>query len=270
MENSFRLIFSYVTSGTLDNLKIATFLLALSSFFMMNLFGLATISPFDLLPFDDILNANNNIFFTYFLDFSGVISSILLVSSLVIFIIFQVMIISFYMNDQSFKWLILILVAAFGFYGWVGLIQPSVNKFEDKYLSSFLVADKVYSDKYKEAYGIVGSEKTGNHQKAYLNAQISANLFKEHPNSTNEFLLKADTVQLNNILMEDEANKSVMDNNVIYMIYKLAGENPDLKALQNIKQEVDRKAYLYGVLVLIFYILAFHNIYQYRKKSGMY
>lgn len=270
MGNSLKLIISYINSGHLDNLKIATFLLAISSFFMMNLFSLASVSPFDVLPFDDIVNANNNIFFTYFLDFSGVVSSILLVLSLVLFIYFQVMMISFYMNSQSSKWLLLIIVAAFGFYWWVGYIQPTVSKFEDKYLSNYIVADKVYSDQYNEAYGIVGSEKISEHQKAYLNAQISADQYKQYPNSDNEFLLRADTVQLNNVLLENKANMNVMDSNIVYKIYVLAGENPELKELQSIKNEVDREAYFYGVLILIFYILAFHNIYQFRRKSGMY
>lgn len=269
MGNSLKLIISYLNSGNLDNLKIATFLLAISSFFMMNLFSLATVSPFDILPFDDIIGANNNIFFTYFLDFSGVISSILLVSILVLFIVFQVMMISFYMNDQSSKWLILIVVAAVGFYGWVSYIQPTVGKFEDKYLSSYLVGNKVYSDQYNEAYGIVGAEKIKGYEKAYLNAQISADQYMQYPTANNELLLKADTVQLNNVLIENESNQSGMDANVIYKLYELAGENPELKALENIKKQVDREAYFYGVLVLIFYVLAFNNIYQFRKKSGM-
>ncbi len=269
MGNSLKLIISYLNSGNLDNLKIATFLLAISSFFMMNLFSLATVSPFDILPFDDIIGANNNIFFTYFLDFSGVVSSILLVSILVLFIVFQVMMISFYMNDQSNKWLILIVVAAVGFYGWVSYIQPIVCKFEDKYLSSYLVGNKVYSDQYNEAYGIVGAEKIKGYEKAYLNAQISADQYIQYPTANNELLLKADTVQLNNVLIENEANQSVMDANVIYKLYELAGENPELKALENIKKQVDRQAYFYGVLVLILYVLAFNNIYQFRKKSGM-
>jgi hypothetical protein len=185
MGNSLKLIISYLNSGNLDNLKIATFLLAISSFFMMNLFSLATVSPFDILPFDDIME-QITIFFTYFLDFSGVISSILLVSSLVLFIVFQVMMISFYMNDQSSKWLILILVAAVGFYGWVSYIQPTIGKFEDKYLSSYLVDNKVYSDQYDEAYGIVGAEKIKGYEKAYLNAQISADQYMQYPTANNE------------------------------------------------------------------------------------
>jgi hypothetical protein len=81
--------------------------------------------------------------------------------------------------------------------------------------------------------------------------------------------LKADIVQLNNVLIENESNQSKMDANVIYKLYELAGENQELKALENIKKQVDRQAYFYGVLVLILYVLAFNNIYQFRKKSGM-
>lgn len=269
MGNSLKLIISYINSGNLDNLKIATFLLAVSSFFLMNLFGLATVSPFDLLPFDDVIGSNNNIFFTYFLDFSGVFSSILLVSILVLFIMFQVMMISFYMNDQSSKWLILILVAAAGFYGWMAYIQPTIGKFEDKYLSSYMVGNKVYADQYDEAYGIVGAEKIKAYEKAYLNAQISADQYKRYPTTNNELLLKADAVQLNNVLVENESNISAMDSNVVYKLYELSGANPELKELESIKKQVDREAIFYGILVLIFYLLAFHNIYQFRRKSGM-
>lgn len=266
MSNSVKVLISNLKY---DNLKIATFLLAISSFFMLNLFGLATVSPFDLMPFDDIIGQNSNIFFTYFLDFSGVVSSVLLVGVLVLFILFQLMMLSFYMNDHANKWLVLIVVAAFGFYGWVSFINPTVQKIEDKYLTSYMVGSKVYSDQYQEAYGIVGAEKINEFQKAYLNAQISADQLKQYPSTENELLLNADMVQLNNVLSINEDNAGSVDTNVIYKLYEFSGKNQELESLSKITSKVDSRAYMYGVLIAILYVLAFYNIYLFRTKSGM-
>lgn len=252
-----------------DNLKIASFLLAVSSFFMLNFFDLATVSPFELMPFDDIIGSNSNILFTYFLDFSGVVSSVLMVGVLIVFIFFQLMMLSFYMNSHSNRWLMLILVAALGFYGWVAFINPSIQKIENKYLTSYMVGSKVYSDQYQDAYGIVGSEKLSDLERAYLNAQISADQMKQYPTQNNEMLLNADMVQLNSVLSQNEGSSITIDSNVIYKLYKFSGKNEELETLQAVTNSVDRKAYMYGILMAIFYVLAFYNIYLFRGKSGM-
>ncbi len=248
MSNSIKVLISNLKY---DNLKIASFLLAASSFFMLNLFSLATVSSFDLLPFDDIIGANSNVLFTYFLDFSGVISSVLLVAVLVLFILFQLMMLSFYMNTHSNRWLVLIVVAAIGFYGWVSLINPTIQ------------------DQYQEAYGIVGDEKLTDFERAYMNAQISADQMKQYPTPNNELLLNADMVQLDSVLSQNEDNAITVDSDVIYKLYEFSGENEELKSIKSVKNSVDRKAYMYAVLMAIFYILAFYNIYLFRNRSGM-
>ncbi|MDP7851017.1 hypothetical protein [Acinetobacter baumannii] len=266
MSNSIKVLISNLKY---DNLNISSFLLAASSFFMLNLFSLATVSSFDLLPFDDIIGANSNVLFTYFLDFSGVISSVLLVAVLVLFILFQLMMLSFYMNTHSNRWLVLIVVAAIGFYGWVSIINPTIQKIEDKYLTSYMVGSKVYSDQYQEAYGIVGDEKLTDFERAYMNAQISADQMKQYPTPNNELLLNADMVQLDSVLSQNEDNAITVDSDVIYKLYEFSGENEELKSIKSVKNSVDRKAYMYAVLMAIFYILAFYNIYLFRNRSGM-
>lgn len=266
MNSTIRILLS---SLTYDNLKIATLLIASGTFVMLKLFGLAALSPFEILPFDDVLGSNSNIFFTYFLDFSGVLSSVLLVGIIVFFIMFQLVMMSSYMNDQSKKWLFLVLVAGIGFYGWVSTINPVIEKFENRFLTSFKVGSMVYSNKYVDAYGIVAAEKVNSLEKAYLNVQISADQFKQNPNRDNEMLLKADTSQLDKVIKQNESNIGQMDENVLYKIYNLSDSKDELPELKAIADRIDQKVYLYSVLVALLYLSALYNIYLYRSKMGM-
>ncbi|MBF4453895.1 hypothetical protein IRT38_00505 (plasmid) [Acinetobacter sp. SK-43] len=266
MNNTIKILLS---SLSYDNLKIATLLIASGTFVMLKLFGLAPLSPFVILPFDDVLGSNSNIFFTYFLDFSGVLSSILLVGIIVFFIMFQLVMMSSYMNDQSKKWLILVLIAGLGFYGWVSTINPVIEKFENRFLTSFKVGSMVYSNKYVEAYGIVAAEKINPLEKAYLNVQISADQFKQIPNRDNEMLLKADTTQLDSVIKQNDSNIGQTDANVLYKIYNLSNSKDELPELKAVAEKIDQKVVLYSVLAALLYLSALYNIYIYRAKMGM-
>jgi hypothetical protein len=266
MGNSLKVLLSNLTY---DNLKIATLLLAIGSFLMFFLFDMATLSPLQMPPFDDTVGVNSNIFFTYFLDFSGVISSVLTALLISLFIAIQLVLISCYMNDFSKKWLFLILISALGFYGWVSSVSPVIKKFENKYLTSYVVGSKVYSSNYDEAYGVVGGEKISALEKAYLNVQISADQFLQFPNYDNESLLNADTLQLENLLSKSDKNTSFMDENVLYKVYQLSTKKPDLPILAEISNGMDREAYFYAFLVFLLYAAAFYNVFIFRDKAGM-
>lgn len=267
MSNAAKTLLSNIT---FDNLKIAIFLLAIASFFMYSLFGLATVSPYDLEPFEDTIGANSNIFFTYFLDFSRVISSVFMVLIIVGFLMFQVVMISFYMNSQSNRWLVLILISVVGLYGWIAYVNPAIVKFENKFLASYAVGDSVYENNYEKAYGIVGSEKISEVDKAYLNAQISADQYNQFPTSNNQMLLQADLVQLNNLMIEDENAVRVIDANVLYKMYMLSKDKTNLVSLDDEKSKLVRKTYIYSGIVIFLYILAFYNILLFRSEKGMY
>lgn len=266
MSGSIKVLLSNLTY---DNLKIATLLLGVGSFLMFKLFSLATVSPLQLLPFDDTVGVNSNIFFTYFLDFSGILSSVLTALIIAAFIALQLVLVSCYMNDQSRKWLVLIMVSALGFYGWVSYVNPAIVKFENKYLTSYVVGSKVYSNQYDAAYGVVGSEKISALQKAYLNAQISADQYVQYPTQDNQLLLKADTTQLENLLKQSESNTSSMDENVIYKIFKQTPNSDEFPVLSGIAANIDRTAYIYFALIVFLYGTAFYNVYLFRAKMGM-
>ena len=266
MGNSLKVLLSNLTY---DNLKIATLLLAIGSFLMFVLFGMAAVSPLQIPPFDDTVGVNSNIFFTYFLDFSGVFSSVLTALFISLFIAIQLVLVSCYMNDFSKKWIFLILISALGFYGWVSSVSPVIKKFENKYLTSYVVGSKVYSNNHDEAYGVVGAEKISALEKAYLNVQISADQYLQFPNYDNETLLNADTLQLENLLSQSDKNTSLMDENVLYKVYQLSTKKAELPVLSEISMSLDRKAYIYAFLVVLLYAAAFYNVFLFRDKAGM-
>lgn len=266
MGNSLKVLLSNLTY---DNLKIATLLLAIGSFLMFFLFGMATVSPLKMPPFDDTLGVNPNLFFTYFLDFSGVFSSVLTAIIISLFIAIQLVLVSCYMNDFSKKWLFLIFVSALGFYGWVSGVSPLIKKFENRYLSSYVVGSKVYSNNYDAAYGVVGGAKISVLEKAYLNVQISADQYLQYPTYDHEVLLNADTLQLENLLSQNDRNTSSMDENVIYKVYQLSKNKSELPVLAEISMSVDRRAYIYAFLIILLYAAAFYNVFLFRDKSGM-
>lgn len=266
MNNSIKILLSYLTY---DNLKLATLLIAGGTFVMLKLFGLAALSPFRVLPFDDVLGTNSNIFFTYFLDFSGILSSVFLVTIIVFFILFQVFMLSLYMNNQSKKWIVLVLIASLGFYGWVSTVNPIIEKFENRFLTSFKVGSKVYSNKYDDAYGIVAAEKMSPLDRAYLNAQISADQFEQYPTRDNEMLLKADTIQLDKVIEQNDGDIGIMNENVLYKIYNLANNKEELIELPKISNNIDKKVYFYTILLILVYLSAVYNIYLYRSRMGM-
>ncbi|NNH78810.1 hypothetical protein HLH17_14390 [Acinetobacter sp. ANC 5380] len=252
-----------------DGLAISGVLLAAISFLSFLLFGMADFVVSQAMPFDDLSKGGNSLLFTYFLDFSGVFSSILVVTGLVGFIFSQMLLMNIYLQTKQAKWLLVIGLMVMMFYGLISFLIPKIENLENKYTGNSLVAPHVLRHDYNTAYGVVGSEDLSEMDQAYLNAQISAYQYISSPNDENQEILNADSMGLEIALIDAPDSAKTLSSDVVAKIYNLSTIKNELPVMEVISDDVKKKEWGISALIALLYAVVIFKIIKYRREVGM-
>lgn len=259
----------FLGGQTFGNLRIATLAIAVLVFLSLTLFQFPSLAPMDVFIFDNRVGMDGNVFFSYFLDFSHIFSSIFIVCIFVLTVMLTLVLVNYYLNTGSFFWVFCLGAVYFFFYLSVSIGSPYIERIEDKFLSSSPISQSLYFGDYETAYGDIGLLKASSLDRAYLNTQVSLDAYLHDESVERLDLLNADARALNFELEVDPKLVGLLDDSTIYQIYDKSTIKAELNQLKPTVDSIHKKTFMYAVIFILVLAIAVYNLVVYRKKAGL-
>ena len=269
MKTNSKLGGGYFNSEGFGNLKIAMIAFAVVALLMLNLFQLPSVSLMPDFLFSDRGALDENFFFSFFLDFSHIFSSVFIVLTFILMSGGILILGNYYLNTQNNSFIFALLGLVAIFYLSVSLIAPAIERLEDRVFSGSPVTKAVYAGDYEGAYVSLAGQRMSELDRSYVMAQIAMRKFIDEPNTSTLEGLNSEARSLQYIMDNDIDASQFFDDKVMYVLYNKSTIQPELGHFKQFVDAVRRKTFLYSVAIIVSLIIAAFKLNSYRQNVGL-